>query len=58
MLDEEGRMGTRAAAFVVTEVTLALAALHDAGIAYRNLWTENVQLDRKGHCKLARFLLD
>jgi serine/threonine protein kinase len=57
VLDEEGRMGTRAAAFVVTEVTLALAALHDAGIAYRNLWTENVQLDRKGHCKLARFEL-
>lgn len=57
LLDEEGRLPTRSAAFCIVQVTLGLASMHRAGVVYRNLRPENVLLDRKGHCKLARFEL-
>jgi len=43
------------ARFYAAEIILAVNFLHKCGIVHRDIKTENVLLDRDGHCKLADF---
>jgi len=41
--------------FYAAEIVLALEYLHSQSVIYRNLKTENILLDKKGHVKLTDF---
>mmetsp|Transcript_9191 Transcript_9191/g.28646 ORF Transcript_9191/g.28646 Transcript_9191/m.28646 type:complete len:387 (-) Transcript_9191:8-1168(-) len=48
-------LGPNAATFYLAEILAALAHVHMAGYAYRDLKPENVLLDPEGHCRLVDF---
>ena len=54
-LDKAGRFDEPTVRFLCAEMTLALSHLHEHGIAYRDLKSENVLLDKLGHLRLADF---
>lgn len=54
-LKSGGRFGYKRARFYAAEITLALEALHGAGIIYRDLKPENLLLDDQGHIRLTDF---
>jgi serine/threonine protein kinase len=54
-LQKERMLMEDTAIFYRAQVLLAIEHLHEAGIIYQNLKSENVMLDREGHVKLTDF---
>jgi len=54
-LEQQGKFNETVARFVAAEITDAIAYLHEKGVAYRDLKSENILLDIKGHVKIADF---
>jgi len=54
-LQNERMLMEDTAIFYLSQILLAVAHLHDAGIIYRDLKPENIMLDRQGHVKLTDF---
>ncbi len=58
MLANEGPLGARRAAWLVSEVAAAIAVGHDAGVAHGRLVPENVLVDHGGAVRLIGFAVD
>ncbi|KIY73313.1 kinase-like protein [Cylindrobasidium torrendii FP15055 ss-10] len=54
-LSRWGRLGRDRARFYAAEMVMALEALHDEGVIYRDLKPENVLIGRDGHIVLTDF---
>ena len=50
-----GTMTWKSAAFYVAQIAAAIKHIHDQDIIFRDLKTENVFIDRRGHCKIGDF---
>jgi serine/threonine protein kinase len=55
LLEVEGLIAEDKARFYLSEIACALEYLHSMDIVYRDLKSENVMLDEKGHVKLIDF---
>ncbi len=55
LLRKYGRLTEYLARFIICEVVLALQALHERDIIFRDLKPENVLIDTHGHAKLTDF---
>ncbi|MDI6910153.1 protein kinase family protein [Nocardioides sp.] len=58
MLANEGPLGARRAAWLVSEVAASIAAGHDAGVAHGRLVPENVLVDHGGAVRIIGFAVD
>ena len=58
MLADDGPLGSRRAAWIVSEVAASIAAAHDAGVAHGRLVPENVLVDRTGSVRVIGFSVD
>ena len=58
MLANEGPLGARRAAWLVSEVAAAIATGHEAGVAHGRLVPENVLVDHGGAVRLIGFAVD
>ncbi|MBB6627957.1 hypothetical protein H5V45_11580 [Nocardioides sp. KIGAM211] len=58
MLVDEGPLGARRAAWLVSEVAASIAVAHDAGVAHGRLVPENVLVDRNGAIRVIGFSVD
>ena len=58
MLADDGPLGARRAAWIVSEVATSIAAAHDAGVAHGRLVPENVLVDRTGSVRVIGFSVD
>ncbi len=58
MLANEGPLGARRAAWLVSEVAAAITAGHEAGVAHGRLVPENVLVDHGGAVRLIGFAVD
>jgi hypothetical protein len=58
MLANEGPLGARRAAWLVSEVGSSIAAGHDAGVAHGRLVPENVLVDHAGAVRVIGFAVD
>ena len=58
MLANEGPLGPRRAAWLVSEVAAAMAVAHEAGVAHGRLVPENVLIDRSGSVRVIGFTVD
>ena len=58
MLANEGPLGPRRAAWLVSEVAAAIAAGHEAGVAHGRLLPENVLVDHAGSVRVIGFAVD
>jgi hypothetical protein len=58
MLANEGPLGPRRAAWLVSEVAASMAVAHDAGVAHGRLVPENVLVDRAGSVRVIGFSVD
>ena len=58
MLANEGPLGARRAAWLVSEVAASIAVAHDAGVAHGRLVPENVLVDRTGSVRVIGFSVD
>ncbi|MEP9362990.1 protein kinase family protein [Nocardioides sp. CN2-186] len=58
MLANDGPLGPRRAAWLVSEVAASIAACHDAGVAHGRLIPENVLVDHTGAVRLIGFSVD
>ena len=58
MLANEGPLGPRRAAWLVSEVAAAMAVAHEAGVAHGRLVPENVLIDRSGSVRVIGFSVD
>lgn len=54
-LKKYGNFNEEAAIFYISEISLALEAVHEHGVIYRDLKPENILLDEEGHIRLADF---
>lgn len=58
LVANEGPMGPRRAAWVVSEVAASLTSAHDAGVAHGRLVPENVLIDESGSVRVIGFSVD
>src|SRR3954452_10020160 len=58
MLANEGPLGARRAAWLVSEVAASIAVGHEAGVAHGRLVPENVLVDHGGAVRLIGFAVD
>jgi hypothetical protein len=58
MLETEGPLGPRRAAWLVSEVAASIAVGHEAGVAHGRLVPENVLIDHGGAVRLIGFAVD
>jgi hypothetical protein len=58
MLANEGPLGARRAAWLVSEVAASMAVAHEAGVAHGRLVPENVLIDRAGSVRVIGFSVD
>jgi hypothetical protein len=58
MLANEGPLGARRAAWLVSEVAASIAVGHEAGVAHGRLVPENVLVDHAGAVRLIGFAVD
>jgi hypothetical protein len=58
MLANEGPLGARRAAWLVSEVAASIAAGHEAGVAHGRLVPENVLVDHGGAVRVIGFAVD
>ena len=58
MLADDGPLGPRRAAWLVSEVAASIAAGHEAGVAHGRLIPENVLVDHTGAVRLIGFAVD
>jgi hypothetical protein len=58
MLANEGPLGPRRAAWLVSEVAASMAVAHDAGVAHGRLVPENVLVDRAGSVRVIGFSVE
>ena len=58
MLANEGPLGPRRAAWLVSEVAASMAMAHDAGVAHGRLVPENVLVDRAGSVRVIGFSVE
>src|SRR6478735_5508657 len=58
MLANDGPLGPRRAAWLVSEVAASIAACHEAGVAHGRLIPENVLVDHTGAVRLIGFSVD
>ncbi|HEU4811800.1 MAG TPA: protein kinase family protein [Nocardioides sp.] len=58
LLANEGPMGARRAAWLVSEVAACVAVAHEAGVAHGRLAPENVLVDRTGSVRVIGFCVD
>jgi hypothetical protein len=58
MLANEGPLGPRRAAWLVSEVAASMAVAHDAGVAHGRLVPENVLVDRTGSVRVIGFSVE
>eukprot|EP00962_Isochrysis_galbana_P057149 scaffold29383_cov102-Isochrysis_galbana.AAC.5 len=55
LMDRNGALGHEAARFYIAQASLALEALHEHGIAHRDVKPANLCLRASGHCALVDF---
>ena len=58
LVANEGPVGPRRAAWVVSEVAASIAAAHDTGVAHGRLNPENVLIDESGSVRVIGFSVD
>lgn len=58
LVANEGPLGPRRAAWMVSEVAASTAAAHDAGVAHGRLIPENVLIDESGSVRVIGFSVD
>lgn len=58
LLDRQGPLSPRRAAWLVSEVADTIAVAHDAGLAHGRLAPENVLIDHLGHVRIIGFAVE
>ena len=55
VLDYHSLLDEEIAKFIIAELILGMAYMHNKGIIFRDLKPENILLDSEGHIRLADF---